>query len=57
MQRSEVNAGEEDLCELVVTRGDSPEMLELIEETLNEVAFGVEGEVARRGVFRLDFDG
>ena len=52
-----MNAGEEDLCELVVTRGDSPEMLELIEETLNEIAFAVEGEVARAGGFRLDFDG
>ena len=52
-----MNAGEEDLCELVVTRGDSPEMLELIEETLHEIAFAVEGEVHGRGVFRLDFDG
>ena len=47
-----MNAGEEDLCELVVTRGDNPETLELIEETLNEIAFAVEGEVARaRGFF------
>ena len=51
----EVNAGEEDLCELVVTRGDSPEMLELIEETLNEIAFAVEGEVARARGFSVGF--
>ena len=42
-----MNAGEENLGELVVTRGDGPEMLELVEETLNEIAFAVEGEVAR----------
>ena len=48
-------AGEEDLCELVVTRGDSPEMLELIEETLNEIAFAVEGEVARARGFSVGF--
>jgi hypothetical protein len=51
----EVNAGEEDLCELVVTRGDSPEVLELIEETLNEIAFAVEGEVARARGFSVGF--
>ena len=29
--------GEENLGELVVTRGDGPEMFELVEETLNEI--------------------
>ena len=52
-----MNAGEENFGELVITRGDGPEMLELV-ETLNEIAFPVEGEVShRRGVFRLDLDG
>ena len=51
----EVNAGEENLGELVVTGGDGPEMLELVEETLNEIAFAVESEVAR--ALRLDLDG
>ena len=32
-------------------------MLELVEETLNEIAFAVEGEVAGARVFRLDLDG
>ncbi len=50
-----MNAGEEDLCELVVARGDSAEMLELIEETLNEIAFAVEGEVARARGFSVGF--
>ena len=50
-----MNAGEEDLCELVVARGDSAEMLELIEETLNEIAFAVEGEVARARGFSIGF--
>ena len=58
----EVNAGEENFGELVVTRGDGAEMFELVEETLNEIAFAVEGEVARARVFRtsrrrLDLDG
>ncbi len=42
-----MNGGEENIGELVVTRGDGAEMLELVEETLNEIAFAVEGEVAR----------
>ena len=42
-----MNTGEERLGEFVVTRGDGPEMFELVEETLNEVAFAVEGEIAR----------
>ena len=41
-----VDAGEESLGELVVASGDGPEMFELVEETLNEIAFAVEGEVA-----------
>ena len=51
----EVNAGEENLGELVVTGGDGPEMLELVEETLNEIAFAVEGEVARARGFSVGF--
>ena len=50
-----MNAGEENLGELVVTRGDGPEMLELVEETLNEIAFAVEGEVARARGFSVGF--
>ena len=50
-----MNAGEENLGELVVTRGDGPEMLELVEETLNEVAFAIEGEVARARGFSVGF--
>ena len=50
-----MDAGEEGPCELVVTRGDSPEMLEPIEETLNEIAFAVEGEVARARGFSVGF--
>jgi hypothetical protein len=33
----ELDAGEESLGELVVTRGDGPEMFELVEETLDEM--------------------
>ena len=40
-----MDGGEENLGELVVSRGDGPEMLELVEKTLNEIAFAVEGEV------------
>ena len=50
-----MNAGEENLGELVVTRGDGPKMLELVEETLNEIAFAVEGEVARARGFSVGF--
>jgi len=50
-----VNPGEENLGELVVTRGDGPEMFELVEETLNEIAFAVEGEVARARGFSIGF--
>ena len=50
-----MDAGEENLGELVVARGDSPEMLELVEETLNEIAFAVEGEVARARGFSVGF--
>ena len=41
-----MNAGEESLGEFIVTRGDGPEILERIAETLNEIAFAVEGEIA-----------
>ena len=50
-----MNPGEENLGELVVTRGDGPEMFELVEETLNEIAFAVEGEIARAGGFSVGF--
>ena len=53
-----MNAGEDRLGEFVVASGVGPEMLERVEETLDEIAFAVEGEIARtRGVFRLDLDG
>jgi len=51
----ELNSGEENLRELVVTRGDGSEMLELVEETLDEIAFAVEGEVARARGFSVGF--
>ena len=50
-----MNPGEESLGELVVTRGDGPEMFELIEEPLNEIAFAVEREVARARGFSVGF--
>ena len=50
-----MNASEENLGELVVTRGDGPEMLELVEETLNQIAFAVEGEIARARGFSVGF--
>ena len=51
----ELNPGEENLGELVVTRGDCQGMLELVEETLNEIAFAVEGEVAGARGFSVGF--
>ena len=50
-----MNPGEENLGELVVTRGDGSEMLEQVEETLDEIAFAVEGEVARAWGFSVGF--
>ena len=50
-----MNAGEENLGELVVTRGDGPEMFELVEETLNQIAFAVEGEIAGARSFSVGF--
>ena len=50
-----MNPSEENLGELVVTRGDSPEMLELVEETLNQIAFAVEGEIACARGFSVGF--
>jgi hypothetical protein len=52
---SELNAGEENLGELVVARGDGAELFELVEETLNEIAVAVEGEVARAQGFSVGF--
>ena len=43
------------IFELVVTRGDGPEMLELVEKTLNEIAFAIEDEVARAWGFSVGF--
>ena len=48
-----MNAGEEGLGEFVVTRGDGPEMLERVKETLDEIAFAVEGEIARARGFSV----
>src|SRR5579859_8256217 len=39
---SQGNGREEVSCELVVARGDAPEVLELVEEALDEVALTVE---------------
>ena len=50
-----MNSGEENLGELIVTRRDGPEMLELVEETLNEIAVAVEGEVAGARGFSIGF--
>ena len=44
---SELNAGKENLGKLVVAGGDGAEMFELVEETLDEIAFAIEGEIAR----------
>ena len=49
----ELNPGEENLIELVVARGDGAEMFELVEETLNEIAFAVEDEIARARGFSV----
>ena len=43
------------LGELVVTRGNGSEMLDLVEKTLNKIAFPVEGEVARARDFSVGF--
>jgi len=50
-----VNSGEENLGEFVVARGDGPEMFELVEEPLNEIAFAVEGEIAWARDFSVGF--
>ena len=52
---SELNAGKENLGKLVVAGGDGPEMFELVEEALDEIAFAVEGEVARARCFSVGF--
>ena len=39
----------------IVAGGDASEMLELIEETLNEIAFAVEGEIALARRFSVGF--
>ena len=55
MAAQATDAGEEDLGELVVTRGDGPEMLEFVEKTLNEIAFAIEDEVAWAWGFSVGF--
>ena len=50
-----MDGGEENLGELVVTCGDGSEMLELVEKTLNEIAFAIEGEVAWARGFLVGF--
>ena len=51
----EVKAGEEGLGEFVVAGGDGPEMLEQVEETLDEIAFAIEDEIARARDFAVGF--
>jgi hypothetical protein len=53
--QAELNAGEESLGELVVSSGDGPEMLERVKETLHEIAFAVEGEIAPARGFSVGF--
>ena len=53
--QAELNPGEENLIELVVARCDGAEIFELVEETLDEIAFAVEGEVARARGFSVGF--
>jgi hypothetical protein len=50
-----MNSGEESLGELVVPRGDGAEMFELVEKTLDEIAFAVKGEVAQARGFSVGF--
>ena len=50
-----MNAGEEGLGEFVVAGGDGSEMLEHVEETLNEIAFAIEDEIARARGFPVGF--
>ena len=51
-----VDGGEEKSWRACRNACDGREMLELVEKTLNEIAFAVEREVGR-GVLRLDLDG
>ncbi len=51
----ELNASEESPGKLVIACGDGAEMLEGVEETLDEIAFAVEGEVARARGFSVGF--
>ena len=53
----ELNSGEEVSCEFVVSCGDCPEMFEFVEEALDEVALGVEREVARAWDFAIGLGG
>ena len=52
---SEVNSGQEISCELVVACGDGAKVLEFVEETLDEMAFTIEREVAIPRRFAIGF--
>jgi hypothetical protein len=52
-----LNCGEEVSCEFIVSCGDCPEMFEFVEEALDEVALGVEREVARACDFAIGLSG
>jgi len=51
----ELDCGEEVSGGFVVARGDSSELFEFVEEPFDEVAFLVEGEIARSLVFAIAF--
>jgi hypothetical protein len=53
----ELNAGEENLGELVVARGDGSELFELVEEPSMRLRSQERAKSHGRGVFRLDLGG
>ena len=58
MIAEQLSSGEEVSGEFVVARGDGTEVLELIEEAFDEIAFAVERKIARRAwVVRLALGG
>ena len=50
-----MNSGQEISCELVVACGDGAKVLEFVEETLDEMAFTIEREVAIPRRFAIGF--
>jgi hypothetical protein len=50
-----VNAREKVSREFVVAGGDSTKVLQFIEESLNEIAFAIEGKIARRRYLTVGF--